>query len=320
MRRLFFIPLFILVGLSACNKKQDFPDYKYQTVYFAYQYPVRTIELGEDENINTDLDNAHKCQIYAAMGGAYASKSDINISITVDNSPLGTGLLFGTGLGNVVAMPSNYYTLASDKIIIAKGAISGGVNVQLTDAFFADPNSIKNNYVIPLKMTSVVGADSILTNKNFVLYALKYVNPWHGNYLRRGKDIITGSVNQTLFRHPLYVEQDEVDMLSTSSMTTIQFPVVYTDNTGNKINVVLLLKIDSITGLCTITSGTSGVTASGNGSFVKKGDKISWGGKDRDALFLNYQVGLASMNITTADTLVMRDRAVAMETFSPVVK
>jgi len=219
-----------------------------------------------------------------------------------------------------VAMPSNYYTLASDKIIITKGSISGGVNVQLTDAFFADPNSIKNNFVIPLKMTNVVNADSILSNKNFVLYAIKYVNPWHGNYLRRGKDIITGSVNQTLFRHPLYVEQDEVDMLSTSSMTTIQFPVVYTDNTGNKINVVLLLKIDSITGLCTITSGTSGVTASGNGSFVKKGDKISWGGKDRDALFLNYQVGLASMNITTADTLVMRDRAVAMETFSPVVK
>jgi len=70
-----------------------------------------------------------------------------------------------------------------------------GVEVQLTDDFFADEKSISENYVIPLLMTNVQGADSILQGKpvvenpvltnagdwsilpqNFVLYAVKYVN------------------------------------------------------------------------------------------------------------------------------------------------
>ena len=37
------------------------------------------------------------------------------------------------------------------KIIIPAGKVMGGIEVQLTDAFFADPRSIKNTFVIPLK-------------------------------------------------------------------------------------------------------------------------------------------------------------------------
>ena len=110
-------------------------------------------------------------------------------------------------------MPRDYYTLASNQILIKKGEISGGVEVQLTDKFFADPLAIENNYVIPLIMTTVVNADSILSgkpliagtkprrldlqwdilSKDYVLYAVKYINTWHGYYLRRGKDVMTGS-------------------------------------------------------------------------------------------------------------------------------
>jgi hypothetical protein len=53
---------------------------------------------------------------------------------------------------------------------------------------------------------------------------------------------------------------------------------------------------------------------------VKKGEKNSWGNKDRDALYLKYEVNLGSMKVSTTDTLVMRDRTVTMETFSPVAK
>lgn len=310
--------MLILGVLAACNKDKDFPDYAYQTVYFAYQYPVRTITLGEDM-VSTELDNQHKCRIMATTGGVYYSKKDVAINVSVDNSLLGNGLLFRSGGDQVLPMPANYYTLASNQIVIPKGGLTGGVDVQLTDAFFNDAAAIKNTYVIPVRMTGKGAADSILAGKNFILYAVKYVNPWHGNYLRRGKDVFTGNINQTKVRHQAYVENDEVNKLTTRSLKEVEFPVVYKDQSGANINCKLLLTFDDA-GNCTVSSATANVTASGNGKFVKRGEKNSWGSKDRDALYLNYQVALTGMQVAATDTLVMRDRAVAMETFTPVAK
>ena len=88
------------------------------------------------------------------------------------------------------------YTLSSDQITIPQGQISAGVEVQLTDAFFADPKAIETTYVIPLVMSNVHNADSILSGsfsgkscslqqvrlnvlpKDYILYAVKYINPW----------------------------------------------------------------------------------------------------------------------------------------------
>lgn len=311
-----FIALFLLASCS--NKNVDFPDYAYQTVYFAYQYPVRTITFGEDI-FSTELDNQGKCRIMATTGGVYYSKKDVNIQVAVDNTLLGTGLLFNAGGDDVVAMPANYYKLAADNITIPQGQLTGGVDVQLTPAFFDDPKAIKNTYVIPLRMTNKGSADSILSGKNFTLYAIKYVNTWHGNYLRRGKDVVTGSVNQTVVRHKQYVEDDEVNKLYTKSMKEISFPVVFKDKNGVNVNCNLLLKFDDA-GNCTVAAGAANFTATGTGKFVKTGEKNSWGSKDRDALYLNYTVTLPDMQVASTDTLVMRDRSVTMETFTPVAK
>lgn len=319
MMKKILIPAVLLFVLASCsNKDVEFADYKYQTVYFAYQYPVRTITFGEDI-FSTELDNQGKCQIMAATGGVYASKKNVSIGISVDNSLLGSGLLFKLGGDDVVPMPANYYSLASNSIVIPEGGLSGGVEVQLTDAFFNDPKAIKNTYVIPLRMTTKTNADSILDGKNFTLYAIKYVNTWHGNYLRRGKDVVTGSVNQTVTRHKQYVEDDEVCKLYTNTRKKIDFPVVFKDKNGVNVNCMLVLNFDDA-GNCTITSGTSGFTATGSGQFVKKGEKNSWGSKDRDALYLKYDVTLTDMQVSSADTLVLRDRGVAMETFTPVAR
>lgn len=314
----FLLPIIGLFVLAACNKEVDFPDYQYQTVYFAYQYPVRTITFGEDI-FNTDLDNQGKCMIMATTGGVYYSKKNLNIGIAVDNSLLGNGMLFGPGKDEMLPMPNNYFSLASNSIVIPEGGLTGGVEVQLTDAFFNDPLAIKNTYVIPLRIVEKSGADSVLDGKHFTLYAIKYVNPWHGNYLRRGKDVVTGSVNQTIVRHQEYVEKDEVIKLHTRAMKAIEFPVVVKDKDGNNVNCPLLLTFDDA-GKCTITAANGSFTATGNGEFVKRGEKKSWGDKDRDALYLNYQLTLADMQVATTDTLVMRDRAVTMETYTPVNK
>ncbi len=341
--KIFLMFTILFITLSSCtNDEMVYDNFEFQSVYFAYQFPVRTITLGEDV-FDTTLDNEHKCRIMATLGGVYSNEKDVTVDVEVAN-PLTTGLLFKAAGDNILPMPSNYYTLLSNKIVIGKGNITGGLDVQLTDAFFADVNALKKTYVIPLKMTNVVNADTILsgkalvanpnraiatdwatTPKDFIFYAVKYINPWDGFYLRRGKDVIVGkngntSLNKTIVRHKAYVEYDEVFKINTLSLTNIDFPITYKDANGNNINCKLILSFDA-SGNCTVSSSNPGAyTASGTGKFVKRGEKNSWGSKDRDALYLNYSVGLQDFNVTTNDTLVVRDRGVKAEVYSPVLK
>ncbi|MCF0198771.1 MAG: adhesin, partial [Bacteroidaceae bacterium] len=71
----------LLLAFTAChNSDVEFPDpVTGVSVYFANQYPVRTLVLGNPDNngvseIPNVLDNQHKCEIYATMGGSYTGK------------------------------------------------------------------------------------------------------------------------------------------------------------------------------------------------------------------------------------------------------
>lgn len=333
-RNKILIGLAVIFGtMSGCkNNALDLADFDYQTVYFASQYPIRTVVLGEDANIDNTLDNEHKIEIKATLGGTRYNSENVIIDINVDNALI-DNLYFPNNGPKIEPMPANYYSLASNQITISQGNIMGGVQVQLTDAFFADPSAISNTYALPLKMKNVQNADSILTTKDFVLYAIKFINPWHGNYLRRGIDVMTGDVSRNVTRHAGYVENDELNKLNTRSLHSTVFPVQFRDAEGGNIfSCTLLLDFDE-EGKCNISTNTTGYTATGTGSFVTKGEKNSWGNKDRDALYLDYQVTYSNVsvgsgdntrtingNIVTKDTLVIRDRAVSPEYFTPVVQ
>ena len=84
-------------------------------------------------------------------------------------------------------------------------------------------------------------------------------------------------------------------------------------------NSTLLLNFDNQDN-CTITSETAGVTATGTGKFVSKGDKNSWGNKDRDALYLEYTINYGDIQFAVTDTLVVRDRGVKAEWFSTALQ
>jgi hypothetical protein len=342
MKRAFLISVILLSILTACNKEWQFPDYKYTTVYFPYQSPVRTLVLGEDIIDNT-LDNQHKFQIMATMGGVYENKKDVAINVSIDNS-LAQNLKFNNANGDaVIAMPDNYYTVPSKdmKISIPSGELMGGVEIQLTDAFFADPRSIKNTFVIPLKIKSVTNADSVLKGqssltspdprkaadwntvpKDYILYAVKYINPYHGAYLRRGIDQVKGAsgntaLDTTVIYHNTYVEKDEVCNLFTKSLAQDTISLI-TKNRGN-VNAPfgLVLNFDN-GGKCTVSGPASAAyTVTGTGELVKKGDM--WGNEKRDVLYLKYSVGFATTTHNLTDTLVLRDRGVKFETFTPVL-
>lgn len=338
-KTLFLTGMIAMAATSCENQDIEFPDYEGGvTVYFAHQYPVRTLVMGEDRNYDTSLDNAHKCKIIATMGGAYQGKN-IKVEVAVDNTLIDK-LYFENG-SPVKPMPTEYYSLASNTLNYG-GTYQGGVEVQFTDAFFADPAALKNTYVIPVVMKSQTGADHIFTGKpliegetparcnatawnvkpmDYVLYCVKFINTWHASYLRRGVDQITeNGTTTTNVRHAQYVEKDEVCSLTTATLNTAIFPVSTTVDEGGSVKTLTCnMKLTfSDNGECTITSDTSGYTANGSGKFVKRGDKNSWGNEDRDVLYLDYNVDFNGKKYATKDTLVVRDRGVVFEEFSPV--
>ena len=345
---------------AACyNADKDFPDYEGGTkAYFAYQNPVRTLVLGNDIYDNS-LDKAHKCRIWATMGGAYKGRNGV-VNFIVDES-LCDNLWFlddgGYKSERVLPMPTNYYTLLSN-VIPYNSDTRGYVEVQFTDEFFKDPEAIHNTYVIPLRMTSASGIDAILSGTpnvdspvrtnaqdwavlpmDYVLYCVKYMNPWQGKYIRRGVDIVTeeGKDPATIVRKDFTIfnsdieryskmdpsnpvnQYDEVCGITTVDMTKAKFPVSFKTSTGASISCNLILTFDGDN--CTISTDDEGVTATGNGEFITKGTArkeykdYQWGSNNgqpvqRDILRLAYNVNFADKNIQVAtnDTLVVQTR------------
>jgi hypothetical protein len=309
--------------------------------------------LGNDIYDNT-LDNAHKCQIWSTMGGAYGGR-EAYADIVVDES-LCDNLYFVDEGGNpaapVLPMPSSYYNLLSN-VIPYNGDLRGYVEVQFTDAFFNDEKAVENTYVIPLVMTGVRGIDNMLTGtpleglspsrtdtenwgvlaKDYVLYCVKYMNPWQGKYIRRGVDNVTekGKVTQVVRQDFSLVNSDlehlkenpvnandEVCGITTKNMSQAIFPVSF-KTSGASLSCNLILSFDG--NKCTISTDDENVTATGSGEFIAKGTEKSeykdfqWGSNNgelvqRDILRLAYDVNFSKNNIqvSTNDTLVVQTR------------
>ena len=343
-----------LACASCYNADRDFPDYEGgTTAYFAYQYPVRTLILGNDIYDNT-LDNEHKCRIWSTMGGAYGGRN-AKAEIVVDNS-LCDNLWFVDEGGNtfapVLPMPSSYYQLASNAISY-NGDPRGYVEVQFTDAFFNDPKAVESTYVIPLVMKSVAGIDHILTGtprvgttpsrtnsefwevlpKDYVLYCVKYMNPWQAKYIRRGVDNVTekGATTTVVRKDMSFVnsdlehykenpvnQNDEVCGITTKNMSQAIFPVSF-KTSGASISCKLILTFNG--NQCTVSTDDENVTASGSGEFIPKGTDraeykdYKWGSMNgepvsRDILRLAYNVSFndRDIQVATNDTMVVQTR------------
>lgn len=345
MKRIWFIIITLVGTFSACeNDKWEFPDYKYTAVYFSYQTPIKTIELGEDAMYDNTKDNEHIIQIFATLGGVYENKQDRIIQVKIDNT-LCDSLYFGSETGTpMLPLPANYYELPPKmQIIIPSGKLMGAIEFKLTDAFFQDTLALKTTYVLPLVMESVAGADSILrgksekTNpdrriasdwikipKDYILYAVKYINPWHAYYLRRGVTVIKGkngntSLDTTIVYHAKYVEWDEVCQAVSNSYTSVSLNLKTKAADGKTDLPFTINLVFNDRDECTINHPANVTyTATGSGKFVKNGDE--WGGMKRNVLYINYNVEFPDAIYTFTDTLVVRDRGIKFETFTAVVK
>ncbi len=332
------IILALLSGLIACeNQDQDFPDYDYTTGYFPYQYPVRTLVLG-DYIYDNENDNNHKFLISAAMGGVYENTKNRTFRIEMADD-LCDQVSFKTTGEPIHLMPPAYYSLSSpDELVIPAGQLNGNIEVQLKDAFFEDPLAIKLGYVIPIRLVNTTDLDSILRGKSsrtnpdprvsehwevlprdFTMFAVKYINPYHGKYLHRGASKVTDGSNavieETVYRTPYTVDNEIWDLKTISKNQVAVDGVLRSSVIGGDLKLILTFSED---GSCSVENAPGTVfTISGAGKFLNDADK--WGDKKRDAIHLNYRLTDGTNVYSAIDTLVIRDRGVVMELFDPVV-
>ncbi|MDR0699681.1 MAG: DUF5627 domain-containing protein [Tannerella sp.] len=312
------LTLFVPAILTACgNFEIDHDDYLYTSGYLPYQYPVRTLVLGDYIYDNSN-DNAHKFLISVAMGGVYKNEKNREFKIVVDES-LCNNLLFTSGGDPVRPLPSNYYTLSSqDKIVIPAGKMNGGIEVQLNDAFFNDPLTIRQSYVVPVRIVGSSDVDTVLLSKNFTLFAVKYINEYHGSYFHYGtssvKNATGATVENTAYNTEKYVESNPVVKL----VTTARYQVKVSLNFESEIIKGAFDLILTFNGDNCIVSAPEGAsyTVAGSGEFKSK--SYEWGNKERDGIALDYTVTNDKGSYAANDVLVARDRGVVMEVFTPV--
>jgi len=337
---LLFTAFLMILNFSCKNGDWEFADFKYKTVYFPYQYPIRTLVLG-DYIYDNENDNNLKFFISVRIGGMYENKSEWKVNFQVAEE-LAKNLIT-SNKDTIQALPSRYYTLnPTGEIIIPKGKFDGRVEVQLTEDFLNDSLSSGIRYVIPLKITSST-ADSILvglpqlglnnpdprvagnwvvTPKNFTLFGIKYVNNYHGNYLLRGRSVIkdlAGKEVETIAYHQKYVEDDEVWFIKTISKNGVSLEKRTLRSTNKAISGTYSMKlIFDNNNNCSITNTKdSKLPVTGTGKFVKDGDE--WGNKKRNVIYLNYKINDGTYIHSVSDTLVFRDKAVTFQDFTPVV-
>lgn len=320
-----------LVLFSACqNKDVSFPDHKYNAVYFPFQYPLRTLILGDSRSDNS-LDKNLQFNIGISIGGMYENKKDWYVDYKLDNSLVPANLKNKDGLP-LKALPEQYYSLSPvDRANIFSGSFNGLIKVQLTDAFLDDPLAVNGSYVIPLVIVSS-NADSVLRGnplsptpnrlvpddweagflpKDYTLFGIKYINPYHGNYFHRGKDATLDGANNvvsTVVYRNQYVERDQLWALITTGRRTIA-----TNGIGNKFaaNTKLTLEVSDNGGIVVKTGPGASITATGTGKYVKNAEV--WGGVKHHAMYLEYNYTDGATKHLVNDTLVFRDNGVVFE-------
>ncbi len=298
---------------------------------------MRTITLVYEAYVDISGDNEGRFKIQAVLGGVNENRSEHSVTFRIADE-LCENLFLDNG-EPVLPMPKEYYSIATDKMIIPKGKVIGGVDVQLTDAFFADPKSIDVNYVIPLLLVNssdsilsgkpkdnvanpnrLVSTDWSIVPKDFTLYAVKYKNKFHGCWLSKGTDKILNATNKEIEegtaveevkdRNYDYWESADLSYFKTVSLRrftyTLGYDVPIIQKNGKKgeqhIECNMILDVDD-DGNITISTDTEGVTLSGSGKWIENGAKKAFGDRDRDYMHLQYEFSTEYMSHVPKKTM-----------------
>lgn len=327
----------VILGAFGCdNQEVSFDDFDYTAVYFPFQTPMRTLVLGEDR-IDNSLDNELRFNIGVSIGGLYTNNRDWSVSIDFANE-LAEGLKTVNG-DTIMVLPVEMISNVSPSVpgttTIPSGDFNGTFEFQLEDAFLDDPIAYTGQYVIPLQITGT-NADSILTGfpvvsdpdkrvasdwdvaappKDYTLFGVKFINPFHGAYLHRGvaieKNAEGTEVDRVVYTSNFIVQNEIWKLLTRGRNEVVTTGVA--QNNGDGFGMKLIVNGNNVT--IEPAEGSS-IAASGSGTFVPSASSSEvWGDQSRNALYLNYTYDKGGNTVEVRDTLVLRDRDVVFEEF-----
>jgi hypothetical protein len=288
----------------------------------------------------------------------YENKKEWTVDFKVDSTLVDK--VEATDLSNnivsVKVLPESYYSIIpASTITIPKCSFSGLARVQLTDAFFNDPNAHKFYYVLPVRIIST-NAPSILTGtpavgvinpnphvladylpsnrpKNFTLFGIKYINPWHGTFFHRGVQIENGNITKIF-------HENDLEMNTTTNIITSGYREAIYSKMGNLSGSSYSSKLtfsEDVNGegdvMVSSISGSNKIV-NGTGKYYKSTTDFA---KQHGAWLVDPKTGkplphltitldftvtgiLPSVTHEFRDTIVFRDNGVKFEDFKVSIK
>lgn len=326
------IPGIVAVGCS--NLDIEFEDFDYQSIYFPFQTPVRTIILGDESVGDNTIDLEHAFSIGVTIGGVYENEKERVVYLE-----------FAPELAENVAdeegnpmeiLPANYYSAEFGQVTIPEGEFAGRMRVELTDEFFQDPLSATTHYFIPVRIADAPG-DSVLRGepatsvdnpdprvpeywsvlpKDYTLFGIKYINETHGMYLLRGERTFTNT-NEVTSYSERFLSENSMVKLSTLSLTDSEMDIAAGTFSGDFWAIQLTFNKENKTVTVSQKDETT-VSATGTGVYYTKDDSESesYNGKKHRTIYLDYTLQQASNIWTVKDSLVFADTDVVFEEFT----
>lgn len=341
MKKILYLLSIVALLYSCKNQDMEFPDFAFQTVYFPYQTPLRSLMLGDEVIGDNSIDLEHAFSVGVSIGGMYVNKR--NREITIEFAPeLAANITDGSGT-TLKLLPPQYYTATFDKLTIPAGSFFGKVRVNLTDAFFADSLTTGLCYVLPLRITDASG-DSILSGNpvstvvspdprnpndwvvppmNYVLFGIKYINPTHGVYLLRGKRTNINNALDVVTYSTRFLTGNDMTKLTTKSLTKSYMATVGgTNKVGANAKYSMLLTFNNDTKSVIITRKSAAtVLVNGTGKYFSKSDigAEGYNGEKHRTIYLDYTYVDGANTYHANDSLVFVDTDMKFETFPVVV-
>ena len=184
MKNLLKTALILLAGIGFGSCYEGYvDDFEYSTTQFILQQPLRTVVPDRGEY--TDI------YVGVSIGGKREVDMNDWATFVIDESLL-------NGVSGKQLMPANYYTLGDPSTMRVRKANMpvADVKISFTDAFYADPLSLTETYVIPFRLTGS-SCDTIPEGKDYSLVCVKYVSSFSGTYYVRGTKTQVADANGT---------------------------------------------------------------------------------------------------------------------------
>lgn len=338
------IVLFAGILMFGCtNWDIEFDDFLYQSIYFPYQMPIRSIILGDEAVGDNTIDREHAFTIGLTVGGAYENNKDRQITIAYAPE-LAENIIDAATGDTLELLPESYYDAsflasATDIITIPSGEMSGKTRVQLNDAFFQDPLTTEFHYVVPLKIIDA-GTDTVLsgipgpgatspdprnpddwniTPKDYTMFGIQYINEAHGYYLYRGqrRNLTTDDVSAYSER---FLTDNPLTLLSTNSLTENIMSYAAGQATDESFRMQLTFDLSGQTlTVSQIDSTTADVNGTGVFYTKEQSESESYNGNKHRTIYLAYTYSDGTDNYDVNDSLVFVDTDVRFEEYTVTV-